>query len=134
MNVRAISGWVLSGLLVALYLMSAGMKLGHPMAAEGFAKMGLSDWLVIIAIGEIVSAVLFIIPRTAILGLLLLSSYMGGAIITHMMHPADGPWYGAAVILVLVWVAGFLRMPFLLQDLLGGSEVPAEVSGEKPSP
>lgn len=54
------------------------------------------------------SAVL-LIPRTFSLGLLLLSAYLGGAIVTHMQH-AD-PYVMPSIMLVLLWTAGFLRYP-----------------------
>ncbi|MEI8274228.1 MAG: DoxX family protein [Paludibacter sp.] len=101
-----ISAWVISGLLTALFLFSASGKLMHP---EQMAQMKLADWRIIIAIGEIVSALLFLIPKTNKLGTVLLSSYLGGAIIIHMTGglPITMP----AVILILVWITGALRNP-----------------------
>lgn len=64
--------------------------------------------------GELVSAVLFLIPRTTSLGVLLLSAYLGGAIVTHMQN--GEPYFGPAVLLLLVWVAGYFRHPELLQS------------------
>jgi uncharacterized membrane protein YphA (DoxX/SURF4 family) len=40
----------------------------------------------LLGIIELASAVLFLVPRTAPLGLLLLAWYMGGAIATHLQH------------------------------------------------
>ena len=101
-----ISAWVISGLLTALFLFSASGKLMHP---EQMAQMKLADWRIIIAIGEIVSALLFLIPKTNKLGTVLLSSYLGGAINIHMTGglPITMP----AVILILVWITGALRNP-----------------------
>ena len=101
-----ISAWVISGLLTALFLFSASGKLMHP---EQMAQMKLADWRIIIAIGEIVSALLFLITKTNKLGTVLLSSYLGGAIIIHMTGglPITMP----AVILILVWITGALRNP-----------------------
>jgi len=77
-----IIAWVISGLLTALYLFSASGKLFlHP---EQMVQMHLGDWRIIIAIGEITSALLFLFPKTNKIGTLLLSAYMGGAIIIHM--------------------------------------------------
>lgn len=64
--------------------------------------------------GEAVSALLFLNPRTHSLGLLLLSAYMGGAIVTHMQH--GDAYVSQSVILILIWVAGFLRHPQVLQS------------------
>ncbi len=110
-KIKGIAGWIISGLLTALYLFSASGKLFlHP---EQMAQMHLADWRVIIAIGEIASALLFLFPRTNIYGTLLLSSYMGGAIILHM---TNGLSIGMpSVVLILVWVVGFLRNPELLK-------------------
>ena len=108
---KTIAGWVISGLLTALFLFSASGKLFlHP---EQMAQMHLGDWRVIIAIGEISSALLFLFPRTNVYGTLLLSSYMGGAIILHM---TNGLSIGMpSFVLILVWVVGFLRNPELLK-------------------
>ncbi len=104
-----ITGWVIAGLLLALYLFSASGKFMHP---EQMEQIKLGDWRIIIAIGEIVSAILFLFPKTNILGTFLLSSYMGGAIIVQMtggmsiMMPS--------VVLILVWIGSFVRNPELL--------------------
>ncbi len=79
---RKITGWVIAGLLTALFLYSASGKLFlHP---EQMEQMKLADWRIIIALGEIGSALLFLFPKTNRFGTLLLSSYIGGAIIIHM--------------------------------------------------
>lgn len=101
-----IAAWVIAGLLTALYLFSAYGKLSNLAQMEA---MKLGDWAVIIAIGEIVSALLFLIPKTSKYGTLLLSSYMGGAIILHMTGTTSIVM--PAVILILVWVVAFLRDP-----------------------
>jgi hypothetical protein len=106
---RKIAAWIISGLLVALFLFSASMKFLQP---ENFDPKML-DWRIIIAIGEIVSALLFLFPKTNIYGTLLLSSYMGGAIIVHMMMGTSIAI--PSVVLILVWIVGFLRNPELLK-------------------
>ena len=106
---RKIAGWVLAGLLTALYLFSASGKLMmHP---EQMEQLHLGDWRIIIALGEIGSAILFLIPKTNKLGTLLLSSYMGGAIIIHMTGGISIAM--PSVVLILGWVVGFIRNPDL---------------------
>lgn len=100
-------GWVLSVLLVLLFLMSATMKLVAPGMAQEQMPFGIFAWLTIIALGEIASALLFAVPATASFGTLLLSSYMGGAIIIHMTK--EESFVPQSVILILIWVAGWLR-------------------------
>ena len=106
-----IASWIIAGLLTALYLYSASGKLFlHP---EQMEQMKLGDWRIIIALGEIISALLFLFPKTNKYGTLLLSSYMGGAIILHM---TGGMSIGMPVIvLILVWVVACLRNPELLK-------------------
>jgi hypothetical protein len=118
-KIRLIIGWTLSGLLALLMVGTAILKLvGGAQVVEGFEKFGLADWRIIIGIGELVSAVLFLVPRTAVLGTLLLSAYLGGAIVTNMQHAEN--WVPPAVLLVVVWIAAGLRIPELFRGLLGG--------------
>ncbi len=106
-----IVSWVIAGILTALYFYSASGKLFlHP---EQMEQMKLGNWRIIIALGEITSSLLFLFPRTNKYGTLLLSSYMGGAIIIHMMN---GMSIGMpTVVLLLVWIVGFLRNPELFK-------------------
>ncbi|MDD4991760.1 MAG: DoxX family protein [Paludibacter sp.] len=105
-----IIAWVISGLLTALFLFSASGKFMHP---EQMIQMKLADWRIIIAIGEIVSALLFLVPKTNKFGTILLSSYLGGAIIIHMT--GGMPITMPSVILILVWITAVLRNPELLK-------------------
>ncbi len=115
---RRIAAWILTGLLTLLFVFSAIAKLaGAQAVVEVFEKWGLSNHRLLIGIGELVSALLFLIPRTNSLGLLLLSAYMGGAIVTHMQH--GEPYIMASLILLLVWIAGYLRHPEVLQSFRG---------------
>ncbi len=77
---RIIAGWILAGLLTAVFLFSATGKFTNPQMME---HLKLGDWKIIIAIGEIVSAALFLIPKTNKWGTILLSAFMGGAIFCH---------------------------------------------------
>lgn len=104
---RNIIAWIIALLLTALYLYSASGKLFlHP---EQMEQMRLGNWRIIIAVGEIVSALLFLFPVTNRFGTLLLSSYMGGAIIIHMTGGISIVM--PSVVLILVWVVFYLRYP-----------------------
>ncbi len=74
---RNLAAWILAGMLTVLYLFSASGKLFMPQMAEQSAQWGLNDWRIVIAIGEGVSALLFLFPRTNLYGSFLLSSSMG---------------------------------------------------------
>jgi len=108
---RKIIAWIIAGLLTALYLYSAAGKLfWHK---EQMEQIHLANWRIIIALGEITSALLFLFPKTNIYGTLLLSSFMGGAIILHMTGGISIAL--PSVVLILVWITGFLRNPQLLK-------------------
>jgi len=109
---RKIISWSIAGLITALLLFSAMGKFMMPEMAENFTKWGLNDWRTIIAIGEIISALLFLFPKTNIFGALLLSAHMGGAIVIHMSH--GEPFIFQSAVLVLIWVTAFVRNPELL--------------------
>ncbi len=108
---RKITAWVIAGLLTALYLFSATGKL--VLQPEQMDKLHLANWRVIIAIGEIVSSLLFLFPRTNIYGTLLLSAYMGGAIIIHMTGGLSIVM--PSIVLILIWIVGFIRNPELIK-------------------
>ncbi|MEI8049333.1 MAG: DoxX family protein [Bacteroidota bacterium] len=105
-KIQNIAAWIISGLLLALFLFSASGKFLHP---EQMEQMKLGDWRVIIALGEIASSLLFLFPKTNKYGVLLLSSYMGGAIILHMTSGISIVMPSA--VLILVWVVLYLRTP-----------------------
>lgn len=54
---------------------------------------------------------LFLIPRTAVLGAILLAGYMGGAIATHVR--IGEPFIMQAGVGVLAWLGLYLREPRL---------------------
>jgi len=113
-----ITGWVLSIALGLLLAMSAFMKLSqNETAVAQAAGIGLDAatyrWIGIV---EVISLLLFIVPRTGVVGALLLIAYMGGAIATHLQH--QQPIVMPVVIQVLLWIAAALRFPELVQRLL----------------
>jgi len=110
---RNIAGIVISGGLTLLFLMSSMAKFfGAEPVMESFGLYDLLHMRLVIGTGELTSAFLYIFPLTASLGVLLLSAYMGGAIVTHM---ANGePYIVQSGILILVWAGYYLRFPEML--------------------
>ena len=109
LTIRQKIGWGLT-ILLALFIafMSAADKLTrNPESVEQFANHGLDGWLFIIGLGEITSLILFLIPQTMRLGLVLFSAYFGGAIMFHMSRSED--FTMPAVFLILVWIIASLR-------------------------
>ncbi len=111
-----VAGRALSGLLAAIFLASASGKLtGGQQVVDMMEKWGLGEQIMLIGIGELVSTILFVLPYSHPFGVLLLSAYMGGAIVTHMQHGES--YVLQSVILALIWLAAYLRRPVLLHDL-----------------
>ena len=104
---RKITAWIISGLLMALYLFSASGKLIF--FTNQMSQFHLENWRIIIAIGELTSSLLFLFPRTNFYGTLLLSSYMGGAILLHMTIGTSIAM--PAITLLFVWFTAYLRNP-----------------------
>ena len=79
---RKIVGWIMSGAVSAVLIMSAIMKLkGTPEAMDMLTGWGFTESeITMIGVGELLSAILFLIPKTSSLGTLLLRAYFGGAI------------------------------------------------------
>jgi len=71
----------------------------------------MQDWILILGIGELAAVVLFLIPKTMRLGVLLLSAYFGGAILFHMANtiPERQSFISPSVFLVGSWVIAYIR-------------------------
>ena len=102
-------GRVISILASLLFLMSAFFKLKDgPDVMKGIAHLGLPEsMLVPLAILEISCVVIYLIPATSVLGAILLTGYIGGAICTHWR--AGDPFIVQILLGVLVWLGLYLR-------------------------
>jgi hypothetical protein len=103
-------GRVLSGLPVLMLLLSASMKLSHPpMVVETFVgKLGYpANILPALAVLELLCTVIYVVPRTAVLGAVLLTGYLGGAVATHVR--VGEPFVIPLTLGVLVWAGLYLR-------------------------
>lgn len=118
---RNIVGWVLTAILAFAFFASASMKLmGGADAVKSAAALGLTlGILKMLGLVEILSIILFIIPRTGLLGTLLLSAYLGGAIATHLEHQL--PIFAPVILQCIVWITATIRFPELSKRLLGNT-------------
>jgi hypothetical protein len=103
------TGRVMSALPVLALLLSGCLKFStSPQMTEGFAHLGwpmnLASTLGVIELG---CTVLYLIPLTSILGAILLTGYLGGAIATCVR--IGDPWYMQLVLGVLIWGGLYLR-------------------------
>jgi hypothetical protein len=103
------AGNIVITLLGILLLGSAAAKLAHITKVETqMAAMGFGGTkLLFIALLELASAALFLLPLTRSFGLLLVSSYLGGAIATHVQH--DQPILVPSILLLVIWLGVWLR-------------------------
>jgi hypothetical protein len=63
----------------------------------------------------LISTILYLIPRSAVLGAILLSAYLGGAVTTHVR--VGDPFYFPIAMGILVWIGIYLRERRLLYIL-----------------
>jgi hypothetical protein len=83
---RVIAGRIMSGLVVLFLLMDSIMKLIKPaFVVQASAPLGWPDRLIIpLGIVLLTCTALYVIPRSSILGGILLTGYLGGAVATHL--------------------------------------------------
>ena len=104
------AGYAASALPALMLLFSGVMKLLKPdPIVESFVKLGYLDDGVIVPIGvtELLCTALYLVPRTSVLGAILLTGYLGGATATHV-RVGEG-FAGPVVFGVLVWLGLYLR-------------------------
>ena len=104
-----IAGLVLHLLIGGLLMFTGSQKVLGSAPPEALVKYGLGEQARLIGAGAILSALLLLIPRMSSLGILLVSSFWGGAICIHMAH--GEPYLFQTVVLVLSWAGAYLRNP-----------------------
>ena len=113
-----IAGRILSGLVIAFLLLDCGTKLIAPQFAIQYSPPGLG-WRLDVATMRtlgvllLIPTLLYVWPRTAVLGAILVTGYLGGAIATHLRidsplptHTLFGVYLG-----VMIWGGLWLRSP-----------------------
>jgi hypothetical protein len=112
-STRLWAGRIISALVVLFLLFDTVLKLMRlGPAVEGTVKLGYPESLVLaIGILELFCLVLYVIPRTSVLGAILLTGYLGGAVATHvrMGNPLFSHVLFPVYIGVLLWGGLFLR-------------------------
>jgi hypothetical protein len=110
-----VTGWVITGLVVAGLNFSAVMKLAQGAdVLKEFVRLGYAEKMALtIGLLEIGCTLIYLFPRTAVLGAILLTGYLGGAIATHVRIEDGIQFIFPAIGGVLVWLGIFLREPRL---------------------
>ena len=102
-------GRVISVLPCLLFLFSAFLKFKDgPQMLQGMAHLGIpASLLVPLGILEVACVVVYLIPATSVLGAILLTGFLGGAICTHLR--VGDPFYVQIVLGILIWLGLYLR-------------------------
>ena len=105
------TGRILSWLL-GFFMLTSGLNamfVRSPDMAEGFKTFGIPDNIVFgIGVSAFVSSILYFIPRTSVLGAILLTGYLGGAVMTHLrVH--DPVVFAPVVVGILLWLGLWLQ-------------------------
>jgi hypothetical protein len=107
------TGRIASGLVTACMIFDATIHLMKPApVVEGFARLGFPIRLAVtLGIIALICVVLYVIPRTSILGAILLTGYLGGAVAIQL--PTGNSLFGEKLfpvyVGVIVWGGLYLR-------------------------
>src|SRR5687768_7931129 len=104
---------IMGGLVIAFMLVDSIPKIiPNEATTAGMAKLGYqADHIPIFGTLAFISTLLFVIPRTQILGVILLTGYFGGAIATHVRlgHPLFALILFPVYMAVLAWGSLWLK-------------------------
>lgn len=107
------AGYILSGLPALFLLMDAVGKFVKPEpVVTGTLELGYHESVILpLGIVLLVSVILYVIPRTAILGAVLLTGYLGGAVATHVRvgNPLFSHILVPVYLGIFVWLGLYLR-------------------------
>jgi hypothetical protein len=103
------AGRVISALAILFLLFDGVIKVMRiAPVLQAFAQLGYSESLAVpIGVVLLVCTAIYAIPRTSVLGAILLTGYLGGATATHVR--AGQPFYFPIIFGVLVWAGLSLR-------------------------
>jgi DoxX-like family len=114
---RPWTGWILTGIPALFLLLDTVIHLIEiPPVVEAFVQLGYSPTLARpIGVIELVCLVLYMIPRTSVLGAILLTGYLGGAIASNLRvgNPLFSHVLFPVYVGALLWAGLYLREPRL---------------------
>ena len=127
-----VAGLALHVLVGGTMILAGSVKVLGFIPPEALAKHGLGGQLLLIGAGELITAILLLVPRASSLGVLLASSFWGGAICIHMAHAE--PYVVPAALLVLTWLAAYLRNPATFSSFAGSRQATQQGDGRDHAP
>lgn len=107
------AGRIISAVPALMLIFSGVMKLLKPaVVMQEFARLGYQEnHVIVIGIIELACVVIYLIPRTSVLGAVLLTAYLGGAVAAHVR--LSDPFFSPIILGILVWLGLYLRDPRL---------------------
>lgn len=109
------TGWIMTG-LYTLFMLGASVTpkfLGLQPALDSLEMLGWpTGYLVPIGIVELVCVVLFLYPRTALLGAIITTGLLGGAMASHLR--VGSPWFSHT--LFSIYLGAFMWLSLWLRD------------------
>lgn len=107
------TGRVLSTLVVLFMAWDASMKIIRlPVVMEGTGKLGYSASVIVpIGVVSLICTILYAVPRTSVLGAILMTGYLGGAVATNVRAGLPLAMYVLFPVYVgiLLWLGLYLR-------------------------
>jgi hypothetical protein len=107
---RLWTGRILTAIPILLLVFSGVMKLIKPAAVvQGFARYGFPEgYATIIGVLELTCVIVYAIPRTSVLGAILMAGYLGGATVTEVR--IESPTFFIPFLLaVFAWAGLYFR-------------------------
>jgi len=101
-------GWLITGILIFMLGQSIFEKLNGSMTTN-FQFMHLENYMIGIAVAEIVGLILLVFPRTSIFGAVLISCLMSGAAALHLSLMGGNMIIAPIAMGVLAWLSHCLR-------------------------
>ena len=107
------AGWILSGIPILLLLMDAVGKFVKPEpVVTGTIALGYSESVILpLGIVLLICTILYAVPQTAVLGAILLTGYLGGAVATHVRigNPVFTHMLFPVYLGIMIWLGLYLR-------------------------
>lgn len=109
--------WTLRGLAIAFLAFDMAIKvIQSPMAIDGTTALGYpASAVLLIGLIELTCLVLYVIPATSVIGALLFTGYLGGAVATHVRlgNPLFSHVLFPVYVALLLWAGLYLQEPRL---------------------
>lgn len=111
---QLIAGWVISGFVILFMLFDATIKFLKPaeVITTTVNELGYAEHHILIqGILALIVTLLYALPRTSVLGAILLTGYLGGAVASHLRidHPLFSHTLFPVYVGILVWAGLWLR-------------------------